>query len=127
MGPGSAFIGRDATYWLSTTADRLQIGKCLTDILKVGVVDTRSTGCIISDIVLWVSLAVILGVVLIRFFLALVFGWFVSWKLGSIREETDEDRRKRNALSKNTEHRLYPHRLHCSAHGPRCSSAFNRG
>ncbi|CAO3632910.1 unnamed protein product [Mucor fragilis] len=95
VGPGSAFIGRDATYWLSTTADRLQIGKCLTDILKVGVVDTRSTGCIISDIVLWVSLAVILGVVLIRFFLALVFGWFVSWKLGSIREETDEDRRKR--------------------------------
>lgn len=95
VGPGSAFIGRDATYWLSTTADRLQIGKCLTDILKVGVVDTRSTGCIISDIVLWVSLAVILGVVLIRFFLALVFGWFVSWKLGSIREETDEDRKKR--------------------------------
>lgn len=95
VGPGSAFIGRDATYWLSTTADRLQIGKCLTDILKVGVVDTRSTGCIISDIVLWVSLAVILGVVLIRFFLALVFGWFVSWKLGSIREESDADRKKR--------------------------------
>ncbi|KAI7896143.1 chitin synthase-domain-containing protein [Mucor mucedo] len=95
VGPGNAFIGRDATYWLSTTADRLQIGKCLTDILKVGVVDTRSTGCIISDIVLWVSLAVILGVVLIRFFLALVFGWFVSWKLGSIREESDEDRKKR--------------------------------
>lgn len=95
VGPGSAFIGRDATYWLSTTADRLQIGKCLTDILKVGVVDTRSTGCIISDIVLWVSLAVILGVVLIRFLLALVFGWFVSWKLGSIREESDEDRKKR--------------------------------
>lgn len=95
VGPGSAFIGRDATYWLSTTADRLQIGKCLTDILKVGVVDTRSTGCIISDIVLWVSLAVILGVVLIRFFLALVFGWFVSGKLGSIREESDADRKKR--------------------------------
>lgn len=95
VGPGSAFIGRDATYWLSTTADRLQIGKCLTDLLKVGVVDTRSTGCIISDIVLWVSLAVILGVVLIRFLLAVVFGWFVSGKIGSIREETDEDRRKR--------------------------------
>ncbi|KAI8048352.1 chitin synthase-domain-containing protein [Gilbertella persicaria] len=113
VGPGSAFIGRDATYWLSTTADRLQIGKCLTDILKVGVVDTRSTGCIISDIVLWVSLAVILGVVLIRFFLALMFGWFVSWKLGSIREETDEDRRKRqeNVLAwemNNAEEMHYP-------------------
>ena len=113
VGPGSAFIGRDATYWLSTTADRLQIGKCLTDILKVGVVDTRSTGCIISDIVLWVSLAVILGVVLIRFFLALVFGWFVSWKLGSIREESDEDRKKRQEQvleweMNNTEEMHYP-------------------
>ncbi|KAF7729665.1 Chitin synthase, class 3 [Apophysomyces ossiformis] len=95
VGPGSAFIGRDATYWLSTTADRLRIGKCMTDILKVGVLDTRSTGCIISDIVLWVSLAVILGVVLIRFLLALIFGWCISWKLGSIREETAEERRKR--------------------------------
>lgn len=113
VGPGSAFIGRDATYWLSTTADRLQIGKCLTDILKVGVVDTRSTGCIISDIVLWVSLAVILGVVLIRFLLALVFGWFVSWKLGSIREESDEDRKKRQEQvleweMNNTEEMHYP-------------------
>ncbi|KAI9312740.1 chitin synthase-domain-containing protein [Dichotomocladium elegans] len=95
FGPGSAFIGRDATYWLSTTADRLMIGQCLTDILKVGVLDTRTAGCIISDIVLWVSLAVILGVVLIRFFLALVFGWFISSKIGSIREETAEERRAR--------------------------------
>ncbi|KAI8889377.1 glycosyltransferase family 2 protein [Backusella circina FSU 941] len=91
VGPGSAFIGRDATYWLSSTQDRLQIGKCLTELLKVGVLDTRSAGCIISDIVLWVSLAVILGVVLIRFFLALVFSWLISWRLGSIREETDEE------------------------------------
>ncbi|KAG1466782.1 hypothetical protein G6F46_000058 [Rhizopus delemar] len=95
VGPGSAFIGRDATYWLSTTSDRLKLGKCLTDILKVGVVDTRSTGCLLSDITLWLSLAVILGVVLIRFLLALVFGWFISWNLGTIREETDEDRKKR--------------------------------
>ncbi|KAI8393599.1 chitin synthase-domain-containing protein [Radiomyces spectabilis] len=95
VGPGSAFIGRDATYWLTTTADRLKLGQCLTDILKVGVLDSKSAGCIISDIVLWVSLAVILGVVLIRFFLALIFGWFLSWKLGSIREETAEERRQR--------------------------------
>ena len=69
VGPGSAFIGRDATYWLSTTADRLKVGKCLTDVLKVGVVDTRTAGCLISDFVLSLSFAVILGVVLIRFLL----------------------------------------------------------
>lgn len=94
-GPGNPFIGHDATYWLSSTADRLQLGKCLTDVLKVGVLDNRSTGCIISDVVLWLSLAVILSVVFIRFFLALIFGWILSWKLGSIREETSEERRKR--------------------------------
>ncbi|KAJ2962978.1 hypothetical protein NQZ79_g1896 [Umbelopsis isabellina] len=94
-GPGNPFIGHDATYWLSTTADRLQLGKCMQDVLKVGVLDNRSTGCIISDVVLWISLAVILSVVFIRFFLALIFGWVLSWKLGSIREETSEERRKR--------------------------------
>lgn len=94
-GPGNPFIGHDATYWLSSTADRLQLGKCMTDVLKVGVLDNRSTGCIISDVVLWLSLAVILSVVFIRFFLALIFGWILSWKLGSIREETSEERRKR--------------------------------
>lgn len=120
FGPGSAFIGRDATYWLSTTADRLIIGKCLTDILKVGVLDTRSTGCIISDIVLWVSLTVILGVVLIRFFLALIFGWFISWKIGSIREETAEERRQRQeAVAQwemdNAEHMHYQRRQSISS------------
>lgn len=115
VGPGSALIGRDATYWLSTTADRYLIGKCLTDVLKVGVLDSRSTGCIISDVVLWVSLAVILGVVLIRFLLALVFGWCISWKLGSIREETAEERRKRQEAvlqweMNNVEQMHYPRR-----------------
>ncbi|KAI9488172.1 chitin synthase-domain-containing protein [Zychaea mexicana] len=120
VGPGSAFIGRDATYWLSTTADRLMIGKCLTDVLKVGVLDTRSTGCIISDIVLWVSLAVILGVVLVRFVLALIFGWCISWKLGSIREETAEERRIRQDAvlqweMNNVEQMHYPRRRSISS------------
>ncbi|KAI9279273.1 chitin synthase-domain-containing protein [Sporodiniella umbellata] len=113
VGPGSAFIGKDATYWLSTTADRLKVGMCLTDILKVGVVDTKTAGCLLSDIVLTLSLTVILGVVLIRFLLALVFSWFISWSLGSIREETEEDRRKREEQileweMNNTEDMHYP-------------------
>jgi chitin synthase len=127
VGPGSAFIGRDATYWLSTTADRLQIGKCMTDILKVGVLDTRSTGCIISDIVLWISLAVILGVVLIRFFMALIFGWFISGRLGSIREETAEEikMRREKVLQwemNNAEHMHYPRTQSIASFNPSSSS-----
>ncbi|CAO3619707.1 unnamed protein product [Cunninghamella echinulata] len=41
FGPGSAFIGRDATYWFSSTSERLKIGKCLTNVLKVGVLDSN--------------------------------------------------------------------------------------
>ncbi|RUS28608.1 chitin synthase-domain-containing protein [Jimgerdemannia flammicorona] len=93
--PESGFLGHDASYWLSMTADRVQMARCLTDIVKVGVVDSRSPGCIFSDIVLWISLFVIVGVVMIRFFLAVLFGWFLSWRLGTIREETLEERRKR--------------------------------
>ncbi|RUS18327.1 chitin synthase-domain-containing protein [Endogone sp. FLAS-F59071] len=93
--PNSPHMGHDATYSFSATPDRVRMARCMTEILKVGVVDYRSPGCIISDIVLWISLFVIIGVVLIRFLLAVLFGWFLSWRLGSIREETTEERRAR--------------------------------
>ncbi|ORX86704.1 hypothetical protein K493DRAFT_291158 [Basidiobolus meristosporus CBS 931.73] len=93
MDPNSPYRGTDVTYLLNSyykaEAD------CAMDILKVGVLDTTSMGCIISNVVLYVSLIVILGVVLTKFFLAVFFGWVLSWRLGSFREETYEERMKR--------------------------------
>ncbi|KAI8335421.1 chitin synthase-domain-containing protein [Chlamydoabsidia padenii] len=62
---------------------------CLRGLIKVGSIDTFNIGCIASDIVLYVSLVVILAVILIKFFLAVIFGWFLSWKLGHFTEDQD--------------------------------------
>ncbi|KAI9302467.1 chitin synthase-domain-containing protein [Cunninghamella echinulata] len=64
----------------------LQEAYCLLDIIKVGEIDTKSVGCIASDIVLYTSLLVILGTIFVKFILAILFGWCLSWKLGHFKE-----------------------------------------
>ena len=51
-----------------------------------------------SQIVLYLSLAVILGVILTKFFLAVSFGWFFSWRLGNFKEgQSYAERMKRQS------------------------------
>jgi len=57
--------------------------RCLQDIVTVGFIDTNTIGCVASEVVLVLSLVFIIGVVAIRFVMAVIFGWFVSWRLGS--------------------------------------------
>lgn len=84
------FTGRDISHSISTNrnsgADFLEEAKCLSSIIKVGSLDTLSIGCISSDIILYVSLVVILGVILAKFGMAMIFGWCLSWKLGNFKE-----------------------------------------
>ncbi|KAI8393356.1 chitin synthase-domain-containing protein [Radiomyces spectabilis] len=75
---------------------------CLSTVIKVGAVDTLSVGCMASQIVLYVSLAVILGVIIVKFVLAVIFGWFLSWKLGNFKEgDSYAARMKREAEIEN--------------------------
>ncbi len=69
----------------------INLAKCMEEIVKVGIIDAIPAGCLISDIVTYVSLIVIVSVVLVRFFLAVLFGWVLSWRLGSFREESAEE------------------------------------
>ena len=72
--------------------------ECLADIIKVGFLDTETIGCFASDVVLYASLVVILAVIGVKFGLAVLFGWFLSWRLGNFGEEKSyRDRMKRNA------------------------------
>ena len=91
-----SFKGRDITSLMMSSGQR-QVAECMTDILRVGFVDADTIGCIASDVVLYVSLVVIIGVVAIRFFMAVLFGWFLSWKIGKFPNETYEQRRARAA------------------------------
>ena len=78
--------GTDITHAYQTSADK-KVAKCLSEIVRVGSIDTDSVGCIASKVVLYVSLVFILSIVMIKFVLALFFGWFLSWKLGAARTE----------------------------------------
>lgn len=89
------FTGRDATYQLARIGP--EWGRCLSQTIVVGVLDASTVGCVISDIVLYVSLIVIVGVVLARFTLAVFFGWFLSWRIGNVEHITFEERRRREA------------------------------
>lgn len=72
------------------------IGECLQDIVQVGFIDTKTVGCVASDVLLYVSLVFIVGVVAIRFIMAVMFQWFFSWKLGNFPRETYEERMQRS-------------------------------
>ncbi|KAI7903969.1 chitin synthase-domain-containing protein [Cokeromyces recurvatus] len=102
----SDFTGKDLTRTIN--ANRMNGGKwfeeakCLSATIKVGSLDTISIGCMASDIVLYVSLVVILGVIIVKFALAVIFGWFLSWKLGNFKEGNSyAERMKREAEIEN--------------------------
>lgn len=83
--------GTDITHASQSAADK-KVARCLSEIIRVGSIDTDTVGCIASKVVLYVSLAFILSIVLIKFLLALFFGWFLSWKLGASRSRNSKAR-----------------------------------
>ncbi|EXJ74464.1 chitin synthase 4 [Cladophialophora psammophila CBS 110553] len=86
--------GTDITHVLQSPVDK-KIGRCLTQIAKVGSVDTETVGCIASKVVLYVSLVFILAVVLVKFFLALAFQWFLAGKFAATKTSQTSDPKKR--------------------------------
>lgn len=84
--------GKDVTHLFQASGDK-KIAKCLSEIIRVGSVDTETVGCIASKVVLYVSLIFIVSIVLVKFVLALIFAYFLKWRLGA-GGETHEDRKK---------------------------------
>lgn len=86
--------GADITH-LFQGGDEKQIARCLTEIIKVGSVDTETIGCIASQIVLYVSLVFILSVVGVKFFLALTFQWFLARRFAAPKTAIDPGSKER--------------------------------
>ncbi|KAL2036813.1 hypothetical protein N7G274_010471 [Stereocaulon virgatum] len=72
-----AVRGVDVTYAF-VSSDRKQLGQCLSEIIRVGSIDTKTIGCLASQVVLYVSLVFILAIVSLKFLLAVMFHWFFS-------------------------------------------------
>ena len=75
------FRGLDISLVL-TNSDERQAARCLTEIIKVGVIDSETIGCIASQVVLYLSLVFILSVVVVKFIMACWFKWVTSKKQG---------------------------------------------
>lgn len=76
------FKGHDISMTLSDSTDR-QAARCLTEIIRVGTIDSDTVGCIASKVVLITSLIFILSVVLAKFLMACYFRWAVSPRQGA--------------------------------------------
>lgn len=94
--PDGTFNGKDLTMYFIRSKQK-NIGHCLQDLVTIGFIDTNSIGCVASQVVLYLSLVFIIGVVAIRFVMAVMFQWFFSWKLGNFPRETYTERMARSA------------------------------
>lgn len=90
----SSFQGRDITAMM-VSSNQVDVARCMVDTIRVGFVDSESIGCVASDVVLYFSLVFIIGVVAIRFAMALYFNWFLSWRIGAYKKESKAQRRAR--------------------------------
>ncbi|CAO1625284.1 unnamed protein product [Sympodiomycopsis kandeliae] len=89
-----SWAGRDVTSSVFRSKQD-QVFNCLERVTRVGFIDSSSIGCIASKVELVVALVFILGVVGIKFIMAVIFGWFLSWRLGNYGNESREQRKKR--------------------------------
>ncbi|KAJ7605613.1 chitin synthase [Mycena polygramma] len=94
--PGSTWFNTDMTMTIMRR-NQANLGHCLQDMITIGFIDTNSIGCVASQVLLYLSLIFIVGVVLIRFAMAVMFQWFFSQKLGNFPKETYEQRMQRSA------------------------------
>lgn len=76
------FQGYDLSIVLANSYEK-KVARCLTELIKVGEVDSKTVGCIASDVVLYVSLIFILSVVIAKFLIACYFRWAVAVRQGA--------------------------------------------
>ncbi|CAG8439091.1 9988_t:CDS:2 [Ambispora gerdemannii] len=73
--------GKDATRLFFGRQELKASVNCLVQKYFAGNIDKETIGCFTSQLFLYVSLTVILSIVMVRFFMACVFDWFISHRL----------------------------------------------
>jgi chitin synthase len=79
--PEYSIGGRDATHMFESRSVLKNVIPCLYDKYTQGIIDRETAGCFFSEVLLYITLVVIFALVLVRFAMACVFSWFISWKL----------------------------------------------
>ncbi|KAG0350548.1 hypothetical protein BG005_009911 [Podila minutissima] len=73
--------GRDATKLFFRKESLKNQASCLVDKFGAGFIDKATPGCFAADLFMYVSICVVMGIVLSRFAMAVLFDWFLSAKL----------------------------------------------
>ncbi|KAJ2613532.1 hypothetical protein H4S08_002159 [Coemansia sp. RSA 1365] len=71
----------DATLLFQRTSQMKAAADCLTDRFSAGLLAKDTPGCFAVNLFNYVALAIIGGIVLTRFFMAVIFQYFLSWQL----------------------------------------------
>ena len=71
----------DSTRYFQMDENMVKFGKCLLQNYTKGFVGKSTFGCMFSQVITIVTTIAILGVVLTRFFMAIIYSWFVSSKV----------------------------------------------
>ncbi|RUS15707.1 chitin synthase-domain-containing protein, partial [Endogone sp. FLAS-F59071] len=74
-------LGLDGSSLLTRYPDSLAATNCLLARYSVGVISSDSMGCVASQLITDVTLVVIVGLIFVRFTMAVVFQWFISSSL----------------------------------------------
>lgn len=75
-------LGKDLTLSLSRIAGGDEAGKCLQSAFQIGYVDSDSIGCFTSNLILTSAFVLVAALIMIKFFFAIWFQWFMSHRLG---------------------------------------------
>ncbi|KAF9281270.1 hypothetical protein BGZ68_006739 [Mortierella alpina] len=73
--------GRDVTKLFFRRDSLKASASCLVAKYGAGFIDKATPGCFAADLFMYFSLAVVLGIVIARFIMAIIFSWFLSAKL----------------------------------------------
>lgn len=68
---------------------------CISNFIRMAYIDVDSNGCIASKVELVLSTIIIIAAVGIKFIMAVVFAWFLSWRMGNYNNESYAQRMRR--------------------------------
>lgn len=69
---------RDGTRTFHNTNELKATTKCLAQRYYAGHIDKITPGCFVANLFLYVSLILIMGIILARFFMAVIFSWYLA-------------------------------------------------
>ncbi|SCU78308.1 LAME_0A04060g1_1 [Lachancea meyersii CBS 8951] len=93
----SRLQGYDISMVLSDAFEK-KAARCLSEIIKVGEIDSSTIGCLASQVVLYISLVFILSVVFVKFFISCYFRWVVARKQGAFAVSNKTMKQHANAI-----------------------------